>query len=261
MAFTQGNECIVLSKSASGARYGYSGDPAVKGRDCTSCHSDGPAAQMKSGWITSNIPVTGYVPNTTYTINATATGAGHSKFGFEVSPQNNLGTFLGTLISTNSDTKLTTNSPSYITSTSAGTSGNGSKTWTFNWTAPAKGSGPVTFYGAFNITNSDYSNSGDTIMLSTLSVLENQNTSIEDLSNKKQKISVYPNPTIDFVTIESDNSIIGTTYKVSDLTGKVVLTEKINAEKTIIDVSRLNSGMYIIEVSDQNKQTFKVQKK
>ena len=68
----------------------------------------------------------------------------------------------------------------YITHTSAGTAQNGSnsRTWNFQWTAPAAGSGTVTFYSAMNATNSSNSSSGDIIFKSSLAVIENTPLSI-----------------------------------------------------------------------------------
>lgn len=263
MAFTRGSECIVLSKNSSGARFGHSGDPASKGKDCTACHSDEPTAQKVADWISSDIPPTGYVPKTTYMITAKATAAGVSRFGFQVTPQNSSGTFLGTLsvIKDNLDTKLTASSPNYISNTSLGSSGTDEKTWTFNWTAPAQGSGPVTFYGAFNITNSDGGTTGDKIMLSTLTVEENQNTSIEDISTNNQPVSVHPNPAIDFFTIQSKSDLIGTKYSLTDQAGKLITTGKIDEEKTSVNISHLESGIYILKIDNQNNQSFKVIKK
>ena len=39
----------------------------------------------------------------------------------------------------------------YITQIAGGVDGKGSRTWSFNWKAPVKGSGKLTFYGAFLI--------------------------------------------------------------------------------------------------------------
>jgi hypothetical protein len=156
-----------------GAPAGRAGDPAGGSQTCrNSCHSSGPAPIAQTGWITSNIPVSGYTAGSTYTITATITRAGHSKFGFEVSPQSTAGVVKGTLTVTSSQTHLTSGNTNYITQSSTGTSGTGSKSWTFNWTAPATGQGPVTFYGAFNATNSNNSDTGDSIFTSTLVVSE-----------------------------------------------------------------------------------------
>src|SRR5262245_52311392 len=84
----------------SGAPAGRTGSPGDNFTTCTYCHS-GPAATSQSGWITSNIGASGYVPGSIYTITATATRPGHVKFGFEISPQNPTGGYLGTLVVTN----------------------------------------------------------------------------------------------------------------------------------------------------------------
>jgi hypothetical protein len=163
------NKVISSNSGASAARTGSPGDG---GLTCTSCHS-GPAAATQTGWITSNIPLGGYVPGSTYTITATATRPGHVRFGFEISPQTISGSLQGTLVLTNTiETKLV-GSSKYITHTSSGTSGpGGSRSWNFNWIAPAAGTGDVTFYGAFNVTNNSGTSSGDTTYKSTLIVTE-----------------------------------------------------------------------------------------
>ncbi len=66
MAFTFGeNENNYSILYASGPPPGYSGDPDSYNRDCTSCHS-GPDVQSQTGWITSNIPIEGYVHDIGY---------------------------------------------------------------------------------------------------------------------------------------------------------------------------------------------------
>ncbi len=162
-----GNQAM---SNGSGAPATYTGSPG-DGHTCTACHA-GPTAATQTGWITSNIPASGYVPNSTYTITATATRSNHTKFGFEVSPQNVAGALRGTLINTSTQTQLV-GSSKYVTHMSSGTTGTtGFHTWSFNWTAPAAGTGAVTFYGAFCVTNASSSSAGDTIFKSTLIVQE-----------------------------------------------------------------------------------------
>lgn len=127
----------------SGAPAGYTGSPG-DGHHCTSCHN-GSAATV-TGWITSNIPAQGYTAGSTYTITVTVSGTGNK--GFEVSPQNASGTQLGVLAAGTSN--HLTGGTKYVTQNSAG-SYSGTATWSFSWTAPAAGSGQVTFYGAFTV--------------------------------------------------------------------------------------------------------------
>lgn len=157
------NNAHSFSSGAPTAKTGSPGD----GSTCTSCHAGTASAQ--TGWITSNIPAGGYIPGTTYTITATATQTACTKFGFEISPQNASGTLLGTLIATNTTQTQLIGSGKYITHTSGGTSAvGGTKTWTFDWTAPTAST--VTFYGAFNGSNSSGSSAGDIIYNSNLVV-------------------------------------------------------------------------------------------
>ena len=153
--------------NGSGAPQGHTGSPG-DGASCTSCHNSFPPIPA-TGLITSNIPASGYLPGTTYLITATISHASFNKFGFQISPQNASGALMGTLALTMpSATQILQNK--WITHTSSGTAGTGnSRTWTFNWTAPATG-GAVNFYGAFNAANNNSSTSGDQISLSSLTV-------------------------------------------------------------------------------------------
>jgi hypothetical protein len=125
-----------------GAPAGMTGSPG-DGNNCTSCH--GGTASTSAGWITSNIPAAGYVAGQTYQITATNSLTGSGKYGFEVSPQNAAGTLLGTLTA-GTNCKFADGNSKYITHSNATSS---LHVWTFNWTAPAAGTGTVTFYGAF----------------------------------------------------------------------------------------------------------------
>jgi hypothetical protein len=129
------------SKSPSGAPAGYTGSP-FDNKDCTSCHSGSPT--NATGIMSSNVPASGYVQGTNYTITVTLTGSGNK--GFEVSPQSLTGTLLGT-ITPGAGNKVT--GTKYITHNAVVSTS--PAVWNFTWTAPATSTGPVTFYGAFVI--------------------------------------------------------------------------------------------------------------
>jgi hypothetical protein len=128
---------------SNGSPAGYTGSPG-DGHNCTSCH--GGTAATVSGWITTNVPSGGYTGGNTYTITVTVTGSGAK--GFEVSPQNATGTQLGTLAA-GSGSKLV-GGTKYCTHSSA--SNSNPTTWNFSWTAPVAGTGTVTMYGAFVVS-------------------------------------------------------------------------------------------------------------
>jgi hypothetical protein len=141
----------------SGSPAGYTGSPG-DAQSCKNCH--GGTVVTVNNWITSNIPPEGYTPGTVYTVTVTVTGTG--KKGFEVSPQSSTGTQLGTLTAGTSNHLV--GGTKYVTQNSGNTAA--TATWSFTWTAPAAGTGPVTFYGAFTVGEPN-------TKLSTLVVSEN----------------------------------------------------------------------------------------
>jgi hypothetical protein len=131
----------------SGSPAGYTGSPG-DGQHCVSCHN-GSAATV-TGWITSNIPATGYIAGTIYNMSVTVSGSG--KKGFEVSPQNATGTQLGILTAGTGNHLV--GGTKYVTQNSSGSTSS-TVTWNFTWTAPVAGTGTVTFYGAFTVGKSN----------------------------------------------------------------------------------------------------------
>lgn len=254
LAFTHSGSNHGFQKNAGGPPAGYSGDPAGGNQNCTFCHTGNPA-QMETGWITSTIPAGGYIPGATYTITATATGASINKFGFQISPQSSSGTFLGTLVNTGAQTQLSSNQK-YIHQTSGGTSGAGSKTWTFNWIAPDAGTGPVTFYGAFNLTNSNGNTSGDIVKLSTLTVSEDVSIDIQS----EQMLSdfvLFPNPAGDYLNILTDVSDRQSNFEIFHISGAIVYEGQLNSSDTQIDISGLQPGVYFIHLQSAEKRILK----
>lgn len=168
----------------------------VSGQTCsqTDCHSGG--ATALTDIITSNVPASGYVPGSVYTITATLTDPNKTRFGFEMSPQTSTGALAGTVSITDAArTKFTFPSigNKYVTHTLAGTDApSHTASWSFNWTAPTEGTGDVTVYGCFNFTNRDSTKNGDEIHTSTLTIPENVDGMNDPIIISS--LDVYPNP-------------------------------------------------------------------
>ena len=151
------------ASSSSGAPAARTNSPADV-LNCTDCHSG--TASVAVGIMTSNVPAGGYMADSTYIISATVTDATKTKFGFEISPQTLAGALVGTLAITNTDTRIV--STKYVTHTLTGNAAaSHTKTWSFNWKAPAAPPDSVIFYGSFLFTNSSNTSSGDVTKVST----------------------------------------------------------------------------------------------
>lgn len=64
-------------------------------------------------------------------------------------------------------------------------------------------------------------------------------------------LSVYPNPTTGQVTICNAQNVLRN-VNVYDVYGKLVLSENVNAETAVINLSNMPSGLYIVKAVDGN---------
>lgn len=215
---------------STGSPGGKTGSP-TDGSSCTGCHY---AGVKDSAMIITNIPLSGYVPNQTYTITANISQHTIQKFGFEITAEEtNFGSAkAGSFLVTDALATKFVNNNTAITHTAGGTFGSQSRSWSMDWVAPNTGTGAVTFFGAFMATNGDGSNSGDTYHSATLTFNEGFSASINDLSAKND---------FRFNTV---NKTIKTkaTVNVYDINGKLVLTT--NSSST--HLSHLKAGTYIL---------------
>lgn len=236
--------------NSGGAPIGNTGSPA-DGQSCsTSCHTGQPGATDAMVDITSDVPETGYVAETTYNFTVTMTKSSCNKFGFQISPQSSSGTYLGTLIAGTGSQIVGTK---YLTHTSAGTSGSGVKSWNFQWTAPA-GQGDVTFYGAFNFTNSNNNQLGDVVLTDTYTVSP---STVGVTENAKDGISIYPNPVTDVININArdvDEEIFVRLYSID---GRKVLDNRYDSGQINVDLrgKSLTTGVYFLELERNGNQT------
>ncbi len=70
--------------------------------------------------------------------------------------------------------------------------------------------------------------------------------------------SVYPNPAQSVINVKADATLLGSVYIVYDNTGKVVLSGKLNSEKTTLEIDNLSEGIYMFSIGENLNQTFKV---
>ena len=241
-----------VNSSSSGAPSGKANDPASGSANCTGCHSGTATSATTQASITSTIPAVGYNPGTTYTITATVNFTGRSKFGFQVSPQNAAGTFLGTLINTSTQTKLVGTSK-YVTHTTAGNSGTNTKSWTFDWTAPAAGTGAVTFYGSFMASNGDGGTIGDIVYTTSYAVTEAVASGISEVGANTNALTVINLKNALQISYNAQ-SVATANVELYTLNGTLVSTTSFEQQNAGVvnlnfDVKEgLNTGVYIVKV-------------
>lgn len=106
--------------------------------------------------------------------------------------------------------------------------------------------------GFGTVANSLYFNAGISFGQNALYRIFNNN--LTNITFKANDFKTYPNPATDNLSLKLKNNIDNATLKVITLTGQTVF-EKQNISGTNFkcDVSSLNAGMYIVQISDSDK--------
>ncbi len=123
------------------------------------CHT-GNNLNAAGGSLMLSVP-DNYTPGAEYDIVIELARAGQSKWGFQMTALNSIGTRAGTFAISNANTQQLEeeDSKQYIEHKDA----SGTNRWTFKWTAPSSDVGPITFYAAGNAANNNFWLTGDYI--------------------------------------------------------------------------------------------------
>lgn len=120
-----------------------------------------------------------------------------------------------------------------------------------SWTAPAAGSGDVTFYAAGMATDERNTTTGDTAFLRTFVIPEDTSTivAVEQI-NLLEQVEVYPNPTTDVVNLQFGDAGDYDLFLI-DLSGKRVFQTSLTAATNYqVDMTNYPAGTYMIHLSD-----------
>lgn len=82
-----------------------------------------------------------------------------------------------------------------------------------------------------------------------------------DENQLNPEITIFPNPTSNFIMVNTNNLDFGTPYSIANIAGSHVMAGKLNNKSTKIDISYFPNGVYLILIGDNRKQSFKILKK
>ncbi len=86
-------------------------------------------------------------------------------------------------------------------------------------------------------------------------------TAIENLHNNEINISVFPNPTTDLISLKVQCSKRESIkYTLTDISGKVLQTEKVKSDIEQLNFSTYTNGVYFLSVRQENQlvKSFKI---
>lgn len=230
---------ILLVGFTGGQPGSFSGSPGDNGLTCTECHAPG---ANHGGTVTLSGVPSDYTAGTTYSLTLNITGSSVSKFGFNITAEDQNDNKVGTWTVGTGSRLRNGGAGDGLTHTAAGTS---SSSWTFSWTAPSTDQGPVTFYYATIQANNAGGNSGDQM----ISGNSQQVLSNDDVSNTTFKL--FPTVVQDElnITLTQQNAGVATIY---DMNGAMVNSIQLTQENKV-NLNDLTAGIYLLNVNVEGR--------
>jgi blue copper oxidase len=95
-------------------------------------------------------------------------------------------------------------------------------------------------------------------MMGSFIVIDSATTSVNETTEQKNNIRIYPNPANEKLIIKSDNTnSTGLAITVTDITGRQVYKATTDRKEYTIDVSKWSKGMYVVSVFEKDGPSFK----
>ncbi|MFN7911069.1 MAG: choice-of-anchor V domain-containing protein [Bacteroidota bacterium] len=240
-----------------------------KGCDNVGCHTGKPLNVLSEGFVdvVSDIPLSGWVPNTVYNVTVTAIAKNRFAYGFLFTAWGkNDSASRGTLLTSNSDVqvlksllrnsaavKIDSNYYATHKQTSVAHSSGNSK-WTFQWQSPAVKNQEIRFFLTAVCANANGATTGDFVYRinknadsSAISGVNQFAVGVDEMSLENE-VKVYPTFVNQALHIAINKLNKFTSCQITDITGKVVLNEELKSNTQSIDVSHLKEGTYLLKV-------------
>ena len=227
--------------------------------DCSTggCHAANTTATQVTMALTTmaNVLVSSYIPNTQYKVTIAGTNAtAKPRFGFQVSSVKAAAQSqqAGTSVATATNTIVRTTGGLQIVehtsplNASSITGGTAIYSVSFNWTAPAKGTGNVRFYATLNAVNANGATDGDQPNTAPfLEVAEAPSAGIP--ATGTTALRIHPNPASREMAVQG--LVDGpAALHVWDMSGRIVLSKNAESRQGTVhlDISSLSPGRYYL---------------
>jgi hypothetical protein len=243
---------------------------SYKGCNVVGCHVGNTFNDFTKGYIdvTSDIPLTGWLPNQTYNLTVRAIAPTKYAFGFQFAAWGkNDSVSVGTLIPSTRVKVVKSilrnsffakvDSNYYVTHLSSTVAhGTNENEWTFQWTSPSSRTQDVRFYLAGICANGNGQTSGD----NAYRISKNADSSsvafpntfavgINNLVNEKS-ILIYPSIVTNEITISTNQELENVSLRIVDMTGKIIFSNTYASlySSQILDLSSYKSGQYFVYI-------------
>lgn len=255
---------------------------------CSGCHSGGsynPSISIQIFQQGTTTAVTQYTAGTTYDMKVTLSASGSpGGYGFQMVALKNTGnTNAGTWSSPGSNTKIASVGTRSYVEHGVNSTFSATNNFTMKWTAPAAGTGAVTFYSAGNVVNGTGNTSGDSPVAGTLSITESipnvsagtaSNISITDIGNNgngtdlqvafsapanqntvgQYRVMVVKQANVASFNLTAANAVTAGSYSVITPNGSSTYTQALSALSRDVNGAFITNGqpytVFILSVAD-----------
>lgn len=127
---------------------------------------------------------------------------------------------------------------------------------------PTYGTGPLWISGIGDVNfggiELDYSyvsweNNTTTLLCFSTNGSNIYGTCTVGLEEIKHKVDVFPNPASDFASVDLSADMLPSVIKLYSLSGALLQEKNTNEENTLLDVSSLQSGVYLLRITGKGK--------
>ena len=248
---------------SSGSHISSTGAPGEQTCAQAGCHADASIEHDDNKAVTLLTLGNGeksYTPSTKYTVRLHAAKLGVGRFGFQIVALDTTNRSIGTFAVPQGSNRvqlqkgaINSSDRYYVTHTTAGNKPilNEEIDWLFNWTAPPKYKGKVTFYYCVNATNMDNASTGDHLYLASESYSATT-TNIEEQEQVSNNFSIYPTIANEYLTVENKSGFEkNTSYSIVSIGGMPLLNNQVENGSTAssIPLSSLPNGFYSLVIS------------
>lgn len=205
--------------------------------------------------------ITEYTPGEQYRLRISITAQGAEGYGFQAVALDSANDGAGEFGDAGTGTQITTISGRQYFEHSSRSS---ASSFEIDWTAPASGSGEVSFYAAGNAVNANFSNFGDDPDTTSLVITESLPSNLNAQQAEQVQLQVYPSFVQSEVFSRWSKDVKAEQLTISDLTGRIYRQEKIINQPTAelnIPVYDLPGGIYFVRLlTNEGFQTQKFMK-
>lgn len=123
---------------------------------------------------------------------------------------------------------------------------------TLPWTAPAEGTGDINIFATGNAVDRTGSAAGDDANSVQVTLSEAITSSSSDLAISTAKVSIYPNPTFDNVSVKLEDKSISGSVTIFNVLGREMRNFAFDNGSFFMSMQDLETGIYIFSIMDQD---------